>query len=528
MALATRCPFCETVFRLDPHLLAPHDGRVRCGHCQEVFDAAHYQFERDETLMAALAATAPNYETESRPEPPTSKAVPDREALRQPATGVSAPDHEAVRQPATGEALPVHEALKQPATGEALPVHEAPKQPATGEALPVHEALKQPATGIAVPIEAAPNYGVDTTSPWSPPASAHVADGNRDALGISLHPYIPDAALRPPAAREPVSPPADTAHEKSSAEFAEAEAISRAQAESDAVGQGPAKSPWETTPHAETNAQVHQEASQEAHIDFRVEPRPDLNPDSRTDPFIGGIDNDRVTDSRTEPFVSRTQTERRTADRIEPGSAPANPWIGSVDPEPSFGTSSSASASDVALPPPEPDPFPVMRESRPAARSGAGWKIVGSLIALVLLVTLLAQLAWWQRETVMVYWPHSQSLFAQTCEELGCVVAPPRDIDALQIENSGLRQVDGSHKLELKLSLHNRFDVTIAYPALELTLLDDKNNVAIRRVLWPQDYARPGTQLSAGLPPRSTQPVIVRLDTGEAVAANYRVQIFYP
>jgi len=117
MALATRCPFCETVFRLDPHLLAPHDGRVRCGHCQEVFDAAHYQFERDETLMAALAATAPNYETESRPEPPTSKAVPDREALRQPATGVSAPDHEAVRQPATGEALPVHEALKQPATG---------------------------------------------------------------------------------------------------------------------------------------------------------------------------------------------------------------------------------------------------------------------------------------------------------------------------------------------------------------------------------------------------------------------------
>ena len=45
MALATRCPHCDTVFRLDPHLLAPHDGRVRCGHCQEVFDAAHHQFE---------------------------------------------------------------------------------------------------------------------------------------------------------------------------------------------------------------------------------------------------------------------------------------------------------------------------------------------------------------------------------------------------------------------------------------------------------------------------------------------------
>ena len=61
MALATRCPHCETVFRLDPHLLAPHDGRVRCGHCQEIFDAAHYQFDRDEIIMVALAATTPNY-----------------------------------------------------------------------------------------------------------------------------------------------------------------------------------------------------------------------------------------------------------------------------------------------------------------------------------------------------------------------------------------------------------------------------------------------------------------------------------
>jgi hypothetical protein len=88
--------------------------------------------------------------------------------------------------------------------------------------------------------------------------------------------------------------------------------------------------------------------------------------------------------------------------------------------------------------------------------------------------------------------------------------------------------VDVPHKLELKLSLRNRYDVALAYPALELTLLDDKNNIAIRRVLWPQDYARPGTIFATGLPARSTQPVIVRLDTGDAVAANYRVQVFYP
>jgi len=268
--------------------------------------------------------------------------------------------------------------------------------------------------------------------------------------------------------------------------------------------------------------------------------------ESRTDPFIGRTEsealNESRAESRTEPFVGwsapraepQTPAPRRPVDtttRSEPaplGTAPAAPWA--TDPaEPSFGSAAASSEPgfDSAFEPVS-EPFPVIRETRAPARSGIVWKIIGSLIALVLFVALIAQVAWWQRETVMVYWPASQPLFAQACEQIGCVVAPPRDIDGLQIENSGLRQVDGSHKLELKLSLRNRFDVAIAYPALELTLLDDKNNVAIRRVLWPQDYARPGTVIGAGLAARSTQPVIVRLDTGDAVAANYRVQIFYP
>lgn len=446
MALATRCPHCETVFRLDPHLLAPHDGRVRCGHCQEIFDAAHYQFDRDETVMAALAATAPN-------------------------------------------------------------------------------------------------YGVDPASPWAEKSSAEVSGDKRDALGIPLHPFVPKTALAPQVETEPA--PVERAEPL--AGLAAAEAVSRTRAESDFQGEGRTESPWQAVNRAESDARAEAPADTPA----RTEPRTDSfvgrnegDPlkESRTDPFIGHTENEALNESRaesraesrTEPFVGRntplsepeTPAPRRPVDttiRSEPaplGAASAAPWA--ADPvEPSFGSAAASSE-------PASEPFPVIRETRAPARSGIVWKIIGSLIALVLLVTLIAQVAWWQRETVMVYWPASQPLFAQACQQIGCVVAPPRDIDGLQIENSGLRQVDGSHKLELKLSLRNRFDVAIAYPALELTLLDDKNNVAIRRVLWPRDYARPGTVIGAGLAARSTQPVIVRLDTGDAVAANYRVQIFYP
>ena len=131
-----------------------------------------------------------------------------------------------------------------------------------------------------------------------------------------------------------------------------------------------------------------------------------------------------------------------------------------------------------------------------------------------MVIALLAQLAWWQRETVQVYFPRSQTLYAKACAQLGCQVTPPHDIDGLQVEPSDLRQIDGPHKLELKMPLHNRFNIALAYPAIELTLLDDQNNVAVRRVLWPQDYVPPGTPIAAGLPAHTTQTMIVHLDTG--------------
>ena len=154
--------------------------------------------------------------------------------------------------------------------------------------------------------------------------------------------------------------------------------------------------------------------------------------------------------------------------------------------------------------------------------------VLGTLLSLALAVLLVAQLAWWQRETVMVYWPGSQPLFVRVCAQIGCMISPPRDIDGLQVEASDLRQIDGPHKLELRVPLRNRYSVALAYPAIELTLFDAKNEVAIRRVLWPQDYLPPGTTLANGLPPRTSQTMIVRLDSGNAIATNFRVQIFYP
>ncbi|WP_443111552.1 DUF3426 domain-containing protein [Burkholderia sp. FERM BP-3421] len=175
--------------------------------------------------------------------------------------------------------------------------------------------------------------------------------------------------------------------------------------------------------------------------------------------------------------------------------------------------------------------FAMTRETRAPQRRGGFLRVLGGFViglALTLALLLIVQLAWWQREKAMVYWPTSQTLFARACATLGCHVAPPRAIDGLRLDASDLRQLDGPHVLELKVPLTNHYSVALAYPAIELTLLDEANRVAVRRVLAPRDYVRPGASVDAGIPAGATQTMVVRIETGDVTASNFRVQIFYP
>ncbi|MBP9684584.1 MAG: zinc-ribbon domain-containing protein, partial [Rhodoferax sp.] len=40
MSLITRCPACETLFKVVPDQLRMSEGWVRCGQCSEIFDAS--------------------------------------------------------------------------------------------------------------------------------------------------------------------------------------------------------------------------------------------------------------------------------------------------------------------------------------------------------------------------------------------------------------------------------------------------------------------------------------------------------
>ncbi|SMG57309.1 zinc-ribbon and DUF3426 domain-containing protein [Paraburkholderia susongensis] len=460
MLLATRCPFCETVFRLQPVQLAQRRGLVRCGHCQEVFDASSSLFDVTEggdfSTAKPVAAAA---------------AIEALSGVRQ-----KSPDFSAEAS--------------------------APWVSASESTL--DNRLRHHADSMQLSPLPLGNDGNPPPTPTAGHATAHASEPELPAGGFAApipadhEPTLADAPLEPFA-----YPPDEALHE----------ATDRLPDEAPAAARVP--------PLAE-------EAPRVWHRTERPEPSAMDEPALRDPASLRGIPDN-------EPYFGAAGSGAAgfgNAAGFGAATGAGNSGAGGPGgPRPPEGFAPAASSGEPFSVTPVndgADPFPVMREPRPAEARRIGWLVTGVVVAALLIIALLAQLAWWQRETVMVNLPRSRIVYAKICAQLGCQVTPPHDIEGLLVEPSDLRQIDGPHKLELKMPLHNRLNIPLAYPAIELTLLDDQNNVAVRRVLWPQDYVPPGTVIAAGLPAHATQTMIVHLDTGNAVASNFRVQIFYP
>ncbi|QQC63451.1 zinc-ribbon and DUF3426 domain-containing protein [Paraburkholderia ginsengisoli] len=432
MLLATRCPFCETVFRLQSAQLAQRRGLVRCGHCQEVFDASSSLFDITEggdfSTAKPVAAAA---------------AIEALSGVRQ-----KDPDFSA-------EAWDPWAPAPDAAIDNRL-LHNAGNVPLT----PV-------STGAGVAVTPSPSHAVEPELPAGAFTKPLPHDDEPVLADAPLDPFAYDADDQPI-----VEPPVEEAPRV-----------------------------WHKTERAAEPA---------------LDQAPSLHGIPDNEPHFGTAGIGTAGIGTAASFGAATAAGAG-------GSGTRGPGPGGPAPAASGGEPFSVNPVNDGS-----DPFPVVRETRPADKRRVGWAIAASLVGLLLVFGLLAQLAWWQRESVQVYLPRTQPLYVKACAYLGCQMTPPHDIDGLQVEPSDLRQIDGPHKLELKMPLHNRYGIALAYPAIELTLLDDQNNVAVRRVLWPQDYVPPGTAIAAGLPAHTTQTMIVHLDTGMAVASNFRVQIFYP
>jgi predicted Zn finger-like uncharacterized protein len=166
--------------------------------------------------------------------------------------------------------------------------------------------------------------------------------------------------------------------------------------------------------------------------------------------------------------------------------------------------------------------------AKPKRRARRFGPLYAAAIPLLLLL-LFAQLLFHYRDAVAAHWPATKPLLAQLCDVAGCEIRPLRDAAMISIESSDL-QADPAHKglLILTANVRNLAPWPLAYPHLELTLTDAKDNVVVRRALAPLEYAGGTADIAGGIRPNGEVAIKLFIDASATVQAGYRVFLFYP
>ena len=164
------------------------------------------------------------------------------------------------------------------------------------------------------------------------------------------------------------------------------------------------------------------------------------------------------------------------------------------------------------------------------AAANARWqrpqmRVALAISATLLGLTLMAQVALWQRDEIAARWPQSAAWLVAACDTLDCRIEPLRRLERLAVESSGLTQLDNASQYRLQVALRNRDALPLLTPALDVTLTDNRGDVVARKVLRQRDFgpAVPAT-VAAGA------EVILQavFDAGDRRISGYSVEIFYP
>lgn len=182
-------------------------------------------------------------------------------------------------------------------------------------------------------------------------------------------------------------------------------------------------------------------------------------------------------------------------------------------------------AEPATAPGPAPEPE-FLRDALPP-RGRAVWT-AGVLAALL---TLALQAALLYRTELVVLFPQTREPFAAACRLLGCALRLPRRPDLMSIETSDLES-DRRHEgvIVLNAVIHNRAPFAQEYPALELTLTDERDQAVVRRVLTPADYLRAAADGSVmeGIAAGAETTLRLHFHAGGVRAVGYRLYLFYP
>jgi predicted Zn finger-like uncharacterized protein len=165
-----------------------------------------------------------------------------------------------------------------------------------------------------------------------------------------------------------------------------------------------------------------------------------------------------------------------------------------------------------------------VRFSKPKVKTNY-WLVFGSLFLAILagLQTVYAN-----RTQIAAEYPQFKPMLVQACAALQCVIALPKNLDLLTIDDSDMQE-DEDHENVIKFSslLINNANHAQTYPDIELTLTAADDQPVLRRLIKPNEYLKANTDLAAGFAAREEIRVNLAINVKDLAVAGYRVLLVY-
>jgi predicted Zn finger-like uncharacterized protein len=166
----------------------------------------------------------------------------------------------------------------------------------------------------------------------------------------------------------------------------------------------------------------------------------------------------------------------------------------------------------------------------------------GVLLTLLLglVLSLGTQLMHQFRDLVAAYFPETRPLLSAWCEQIGCHIRPPLHLEVLQVDSATLLRTasEGPDRYRLTVSIHNRADIDVAWPHIDLSLTDERGSIVARRAFQASDArmlrSDPLNQspslvpLPSAVPRQQSTTLQWSLKLDNLQPAGYTAELFYP
>jgi predicted Zn finger-like uncharacterized protein len=172
------------------------------------------------------------------------------------------------------------------------------------------------------------------------------------------------------------------------------------------------------------------------------------------------------------------------------------------------------------------EPEELLQEEQPV-KSRLSWLLAlfWTSAAFIALLAILLQLAWFNRDQLLLKYPEYLPYAKQICHELNCELIRQRDVSAIKLINRDVRlHPDYQDTLLVNAAMKNELPVRQPYPRVQLTLFDTSGSLLGYREFVPDDYLDSSIDIEKGMPINSPVYFVLEVSgpTAGAVSFEFR------